>query len=213
MKKIAVLGSGTVGQVLADGFLKKGHEVMRGTRDPGKLASWKGGAGAKASVGTFAEAAKFGEIVVLAVKGTAADDVVTSCGAGLDGKTILDATNPIAEKPPQDGVIAFFTGLDGSLMEKLQQRAPKAKFVKCFSCVGAALMVDPVLKGGKPSMFICGNDAGAKDEARGVLETFGWETEDVGTAVAARAVEPLCMLWCIPGFLHNDWMHAFKLLK
>lgn len=214
MKKIAVLGSGVVGQVLADGFLKHGYDVMRGTREPKKLAEWKAGAGAKASVGTFSEAAKYGEIVVLAVKGTAAEEVVGLAGeVALAGKTVLDTTNPIADAPPTDGVIAFTTGPNDSLMERLQKKAPQAHFVKAFSCVGNALMVNPELGGQKPSMFICGNHEGAKEEARAVLTQFGWETEDMGKAAAARAIEPLCMLWCIPGFIKNDWMHALKMLR
>ena len=212
MKKVGVLGSGMVGETLANGFIKHGYDVMRGSREPGKLAEWKQKAGAKASTGTFAEAAKFGDIVVLAVKGAAAEAVVEQCGAGLDGKAVLDATNPIADQPPQDGLVQFYTSLNDSLMERLQKKAPQAKFVKAFSCVGAALMVDPKLPS-KPSMFICGDDAAAKETARGIHAEFGWETEDMGKATAARAIEPLCILWCIPGFAKNDWMHAFKMLR
>ena len=214
MKKIAVLGSGIVGQVLADGFLKHGHDVMRGSREPGKLADWKGKARGKALVSTFAEAARYGETVVLAVKGTAAQSVVDLCGPGaLDDKTVIDTTNPIAEKPPVNGVLSYFTTFDESLMERLQKRVPKARFVKAFSCVGNALMVDPQMPGGPPSMFICGNHAGAKAEVKEILDRFGWETEDLGSAEAARAIEPLCILWCIPGFQGKGWMRALKMLR
>ncbi len=212
-KKIAVIGSGTVGQVLADGFLGEGHSVMRGSREPAKLAEWKAKAGERASVGTFAEAASFGEIVVLAVKGTAAEAAVGLCGAGLAGKTVIDTTNPIANSPPVDGVIQYFTGPNESLMERLQKQAPEAHFVKAFSSVGNAFMVKPDFGGTKPTMFICGNDEGARKETRAVLDAFGWETEDMGTATAARAIEPLCILWCIPGMREGRWSHAFKLLK
>lgn len=214
MAKIAVLGSGQVGQVLADGFLKHGHEVMRGSRDVGKLAAWKEGAGPKAHVGTFADAAKWGGSVVLAVKGGAAEAVLDQCGAAnLAGKTVMDATNPIADAPPTNGVLKFFTNLDESLMERLQKKVPDAHFVKVFSCVGNAFMVNPKLPGGPPTMFICGNDKNAKAEVRGVLEQFGWETADMGADTAARAIEPLCMLWCIPGMTGGGWTHAFKMLK
>ncbi len=214
MMKIGVLGSGQVGQVLADGLLKHGHEVMRGSREPAKLGEWKEKAGARARTGTFAEAAAFGELVVLAVKGGAAESAVALCGRGLDGKTVVDATNPIADAPPKDGVLAFFTGPNESLMERLQQKAPAARFVKAFSCVGNARMVNPEFAGGvRPTMFICGDDAGAKRQVGELLDRFGWETEDMGTATAARAIEPLCVLWCIPGFTQNRWTHAFKLLK
>src|SRR5512138_638341 len=201
MKKIAVLGSGVVGQALADGFLSHGYDVMRGTREPAKLAAWKGGAGAKASVGTFAEAARFGDLVVLAVKGTAAEAAVDLCGGSLEGKTVIDATNPIADRPPVNGVLSFFTTLEESLLERLQRRSPRVKFVKAFSCVGNRLMVNPRVPGGPPSMFICGNDAAAKGQVRAILDQFGWETEDLGQMEAARAIEPLCILWCIPGFI------------
>ncbi|BDG02328.1 NADPH-dependent F420 reductase [Anaeromyxobacter oryzae] len=211
--KVGVLGSGVVGQVLADGFLKHGHEVMRGSRDAGKLAAWRADAGPEARTGTFAEAARFGDVVVLAVKGTAAAGVVDACGGALDGKPVLDTTNPIADAPPEKGVLRFFTGPNESLMEALQAKAPRARFVKAFSCVGNALMVNPRLAGGRPTMFVCGDDEGAKQQVASVLDQFGWETEDLGAAAAARAIEPLCMLWCIPGFLRNDWEHAFKVLR
>lgn len=211
--KIGVIGSGVVGQTLADGFLKHGHEVMRGSRDPAKLAPWKAGAGAAARTGTFAETARFGEVVVLAVKGTAAVATVEACAGGLDGKAVIDPTNPIAEAPPDQGVLRFFTGPNQSLMESLQAKAPKARFVKAFSCVGSALMVNPALPGGKPTMFVCGDDPGAKQQVGELLDQLGWEVEDAGAAVAARAIEPLCMLWCIPGFLKDDWRHAFKVLR
>ncbi len=211
--KVGVLGSGPVGQALANGFLKHGDEVMRGSRDPAKLAEWKAGGGPKASAGTFEEAARFGDLAVLAVKGTAAEGVARSCAAALAGRTVIDTTNPIADAPPVDGVIQYFTGPNESLLERLQKAAPDARFVKAFSCVGNALMVDPQLPGGKPTMFIAGADAAAKRQVTAVLERFGWEVEDMGAAAAARAIEPLCQLWCIPGFRQNRWMHAFKLLS
>ncbi len=211
-KTIGVIGSGQVGQTLADGFLKHGHAVMRGSRDPAKLADWQAKAGADAKVGTFAETAAFGEVIVLAVKGTAAEEAVALAGDGLSGKTVLDATNPIADAPPTNGVISFFTSGNESLMERLQAKAPRARFVKAFSSVGAALMIDPDLAT-RPTMFICGDDEGARQEATAILAEVGWEAEDMGRAVAARAIEPLCILWCIPGFLRNDWVHAFKMLR
>jgi predicted dinucleotide-binding enzyme len=214
MKRVGVIGSGTVGETLANGFLKHGYEVMRGSRDPGKLSDWKQGAGAHAKAGTFKEAAAFGELVVFAVKGTAAEDALSLCGAeNLSGKVVLDTTNPIADAAPIGGVLTSFADPNLSLMEKLQKQAPAAKFVKAFSSVGAARMVNPEFKSGVPTMFICGNDKGAKNTAREVLSSFGWETADMGEAQSARAIEPLSMLWCILGFRENSWTHAFKLLK
>jgi predicted dinucleotide-binding enzyme len=212
--KVGILGSGVVGQVLGSGFIKHGYEVMVGTRSPEKLAEWKGKAGKSGRVGNFAETAAFGDLIVLAAKGTTAKDTLKLAGAGnLKGKTVIDVTNPIADAPPVNGVLKFFTSLDNSLMEQLQAALPEARFVKAFSSVGNALMVNPDFGGIKPTMFICGNDANAKKEVGKILDPFGFEVEDMGGVEAARAIEPLCILWCIPGFLRNDWTHAFKLLK
>jgi predicted dinucleotide-binding enzyme len=213
MKNIGILGSGAVGDVLAGGFLKYGHSVMRGSREPAKLAAWKSQAGPKALVGTFEEAARFADIAVLAVKGTAASSAVELCNGALDGKVVLDTTNPIAAAAPVNGVLSFFTDLGHSLMEQLQKQAPAVRFVKAFSSAGSVVMVNPDYGGIRPSMFICGNDGAAKEEARQILDQFGWETEDMGAVEAARAIEPLCILWCIPGLVSNQWSHAFKLLK
>jgi predicted dinucleotide-binding enzyme len=198
---------------LGRGFLKHGHEVVLGTREPAKLTGWLS-ENPKGRVASFAEAAKFAELVVLAVKGTVAADALRASGAAvLTGKIVIDATNPIADAPPEHGVLKFFTTHDESLMERLQREFAGVRFVKAFNSVGSSCMVDPQFKGGKPTMFICGNDPAAKDVATKILDQFGWETADMGPAVAARAIEPLCMLWCIPGFVANDWVHAFKLLK
>ena len=213
MQKIAILGSGTVGETLANGFLKHGYAVMRASREPAKLAGWQTGAGAHASTGTFAEAAKWCDLAVLAVKGSAAENALELAGPDqLAGKPVLDATNPIADLPPVNGVLQYFTTMNESLIERLQKKAPKAKLVKAFSCVGAPFMVNPPFKD-KPTMFICGNDAAAKKQTTEILTQFGWETADMGAVEAGRAIEPLCILWCIPGLTSNSWTHAFKLLK
>jgi predicted dinucleotide-binding enzyme len=211
--KVGIIGSGSVARALATGFIQHGHEVTLGTRDAAKLADWRA-QHPHGRVAAVADAARFGEVVVLAVKGSAAPAVVAGVGADvLRGKVVIDTTNPIADVPPVDGVLKFFTDLDESLMERLQKAVPSARFVKAFSCVGAALMVDPSLAGGKPTMFICGDDADARGAVAGILHDFGWEVEDMGAAAAARAIEPLCILWCIPGFRRNQWMHAFKLVR
>jgi predicted dinucleotide-binding enzyme len=211
---VGVVGSGTVGDALSDGFLKHGWEVCRGTRDPKKLAAWRLKAGAKGSVGSCEDATRFGQVVVLAVKGTAAEEALDLCGpANLEGKTVIDTTNPIADAPPVQGMLTYFTTHADSLMERLQRRVPKARFVKAFSCVGSALMVDPALPGGPPTMFLCGDDPAAKAEVSKILVEFGWEPYDVGGAAGARAIEPLAILWCAPGFLRGDWAHALKMLR
>jgi len=211
---VGVLGSGGVGQTLAAGFLKHGHAIMIGSREPAKLAAWAA-EHPGARVGTFSETAAFGEIVVLAVKGPAAADALRGAGAGnLRGKVVIDSCNPIAEAPPDHGVLRLFTKQNESLMEALQKEFPEARFVKAFNSVGSPQMVNPVYAGGvRPTMFICGNDEAAKKTVSGILDQFGWETADMGTAEAARAIEPLCMLWCILGFTKNEWTHAFKLLR
>jgi hypothetical protein len=213
MKKVAVLGSGQVGETLGNGFLQHGYAVMRASREPSKLESWKTSAKGEAQIGTFADAAKWGEIIVLAVKGGAAESALEQAGlANLAGKTVIDATNPIADQPPQNGVIVYFTNANESLMERLQKKAPQAKFVKAFNSVGAAFMVNPKFPT-PPTMFICGNDAGAKSETTEILGKFGWDAVDMGPVEAARPIEALCQLWCLPGFLRNDWAHAFKYMK
>jgi len=213
-KKIGIIGSGSVGQTLATGFLKYGYEVMIGSRDLTKLSSWKSTAAEGGSIGSFAEAAQFGDIIVLATKGSAALNALQLAGkANLSDKTIIDTTNPIADTPPENGVLNFFTELNDSLMERLQNAFPEAHFVKAFNSIGNSLMINPDFGTEKPSMFICGNDQKAKDEVEEICELFGFETEDMGTVEAARAIEPLSMLWCIPGFRENKWSHAFRLLK
>jgi 8-hydroxy-5-deazaflavin:NADPH oxidoreductase len=211
--KVGILGSGVVAQSLAQGFIKYGHEVTLGTRDESKLADFIS-ANPAARAGSFADAARSADVVVLAVKGTAAANAVREAGPeNLSGKPVMDATNPIADAPPENGVLKFFTNLDDSLMEQLQREFPDVHFVKAFNSVGSALMVDPQFKDGKPTMFICGNDDKSKEVVAGIVKQFGWESEDMGGAEAARAIEPLCILWCIPGFRNNEWNHAFKLLR
>ena len=211
--KIGILGSGEVGRSLAVGFLKHNYEVMIGTRDKNKLEKFKEETKNKVLVGNFNETAKFGEVVVLAVKGLIAKEVIRLAGEErLKGKIVIDTTNPLSDFPPERGVLKFFTSLDKSLMEELQSKFPKIRFVKAFNSIGGSLMVNPDFKE-KPTMFICGNDEKAKKEVNEILDLFGFEAEDMGGSGSARAIEPLCMLWCIPGFLRNDWTHAFKLLK
>lgn len=213
MKKVGIIGSGIVAQALGNGFLKYGYEVMLSSRDLAKIKDWKEKAGSQAHIGSFADAAKFGKIVVLAVKGIVAADAIEEAGPqNLQWKTVIDATNPIAESAPENGVLKFFTSLDESLMERLQTQFPEVHFVKAFNSIGNAFMVDPAFKE-KPTMFICGNNDASKKEVYNILIKFGWEVEDMGKDTAARAIEPLCMLWCIPGMLRGQWSHGFRLIK
>ena len=212
--RIGIIGSAVVGQTLAGGLKKHGHDVRIGSRSPQKLADFSAKSGIQS--GTVADVAAWGEAIVLAVKGSAAEAAVREAGASnLAGKVVLDTTNPIADAPPEDGVLKFFTSPNDSLMERLQAIAPEAKFVKAFNSVGSGLMINPAFPGGaKPTMFYCGNDDSAKKTVARLIEELGWEPADMGSAKAARAIEPLCQLWCIPGFRSNQWSsHAFHLLK
>ncbi len=213
MKKIGILGSGVVAQTLGTGFVKHGYNVMMGTRDPSKLSEWNSTSGKGAGIGSFNEAAVFGELLVLAVAGRHTKNALSLAGGdNLSGKTIIDASNPISESEPENGVLNFFTNINRSLMEDLQDEHPEAHFVKAFNSVGSAFMVDPVFPS-TPTMFICGNNGQAKEEVATILKYFSWDPEDMGGVEAARAIEPLSMLWCIPGFRENRWSHAFKLMK
>lgn len=210
--KVGIIGSGAVGQTLAKAFKNEGYEVMFGTRNTSKQKIVDFNNETKVDIGTFDEAATFGELLVLCVKGAAAKEALQLAGKeNLAGKIIIDTTNPIGDKPLTNGVLNSFTDLNNSLMEQLQKDYPDAKFVKCFNSVGNTQMYKPTLKD-TPTMFICGNDDDAKKKVTEILTSFGWETADMGKAEAARAIEPLCVLWCIPGFLQNSWSHAFKLL-
>ncbi|MEZ4390639.1 MAG: NAD(P)-binding domain-containing protein [Polyangiales bacterium] len=211
MSRVGVLGSGDVGKVLALGFKKHGHDVRIGSREGNKLAAWSAEHGV--AEGTFTSVVEHAEVVVLVVLGRAAEEIVSGLADALAGKVVIDATNPIAAAPPVGGILQYFTGPNESLMERLQKAAPAARFVKAFSSVGNAFMVNPSFPGGTPTMFICGDDADAKRVVTEILASFGWDAEDCGPVQGARAIEPLCQLWCAPGFQRNQWTHAFKLLK
>lgn len=213
--KIGILGSGIVGRVLAKAFLAEGHAVTLGTRDINKeeIVAFKAATPGLA-VADFADTAATAELIVLAVNGSIAADAIALAGKNnFSGKVVIDATNPIAKEAPVNGVLRFFTPANSSLMEQLQDLLPDAKLVKAFNSVGNAFMYKPDFGGIKPTMFICGNDQSAKETVTTILDSFGWETADMGMAGSAGAIESLCILWCIPGMLNGSWNHAFKLLK
>ncbi|MBI5608828.1 MAG: NAD(P)-binding domain-containing protein [Deltaproteobacteria bacterium] len=209
--QVGVLGSGQVAQVLAKGFAGAGHSVRIASREGNKLAEFSASSGI--AEGTFASVAGWANLIVLAVKGTVAESVAASIAAQAAGKILIDVNNPIADAPPEDGILRYFTGPNDSLLERVQAAAPEARCVKAWSCVGNAFMIHPQFPGGRPTMFICGNDAAAKQAVAAILDGFGWDSEDIGSAKGARAIEPLCQLWCAPGMLRGQWAHAFKLLK
>ena len=211
--RIGVLGSGNAGRALAAGFLCCGHDVLVGTRNPDKMRDWLR-ATPRSSAGSFADAANFGEVVVLAVRGSVAARALRMAGTpNLKGKPVIDATNPVADQAPQDGVLHFFTSLEDSLMERLQREYSVAHFVKAFNSVGHGMMAKPDLPGGPPSMFICGNHEPSKQVVTRLVDQMGWEPIDMGGVQAARAIEPLGMLWNIPAIREKHTEHAFKLLR
>jgi 8-hydroxy-5-deazaflavin:NADPH oxidoreductase len=211
--RIGVIGSAVVGQTLAKGLQTHGYDVRIASRTPARLAEFSAASGIQA--GAPGEIAGWAESLVLAVKGSAAEAALRDVGpAALRGKLVIDTTNPISDEAPEDGVVRFFSSPNESLMERLQAAFPDAHFVKAFNSVGSGLMVNPSFPSGKPTMFYCGDDGGAKAIVARIIEQFGWQGADMGTAKAARAIEPLCQLWCIPGFRENEWSgHAFAMLR
>ncbi len=210
--KIGILGSGEVGQTLGRGLIARGHEVKMGSREKNneKTAGWAKKEGARASTGDFAEAARFGEMVIVATLWTGTENALKMAGAeNMAGKVLMDVTNPLNFTPGP--VLAV--GHTDSAGERVQRWVPKARVVKAFNSVGFPLMVDPQFPGGPPSMFICGNDAGAKETVGEIVKSFGWEVVDVGGIEEARDLEPLCTLWLAYGMKTKSWGHAFKLLR
>lgn len=212
--KIGIIGSGIVGQVLAKAFTAEGHNVILGTRNTSKEEVVKFNKETEIAVADFENTASNAELIVLATKGSVAGEALKLAGINnLSGKIVIDATNPIADAPPVNGALRFFTLMNESLMENLQKLVPEAKFVKAFNSVGNAVMYKPEYREGKPTMFICGNNDAAKKAVADILTSFGWETEDMGKAEVAGSIEALCILWCAKGFNNGIWNHAFKLLK
>jgi 8-hydroxy-5-deazaflavin:NADPH oxidoreductase len=211
--KIGVLGSGDVGRVLGAGFAGLGHSVKLGTRDPRKpeVQAWVRATGKGASAGTFAEAAKSGEVLVLAVAGSAVEEVARLAGPeSCAGKPVIDATNPLdfSQMPPRLSV-----GHTDSLGERVQRLLPAAHVVKAFNTVGNPHMVRPDFPGGPPDMFICGNDEGAKAGVTDLTKALGWNVIDLGGIEVSRYLEPLAMVWITHFFRTNSGNHAFKLLR
>lgn len=213
--KIGILGSGVVGQALSRGFAGLGDDVMMGTRDPNaeKVKSWVEKTGKHASAGTFEQAAKFGELVVLATLWSGTENAIKLAGPkNLAGKVVIDATNPLVfGKEGAPPTLAL--GHTDSGGEQVQRWLPQSKVVKAFNMVGNAHMVNPQFPGGPPDMFFCGNDAGAKAKVAEILKAFGWYFTDIGGIEGARDLEPLCILWVKYAFIHGGLNHAFKMLN
>ena len=210
--QVGVLGSGNVGRSLATGFLSLGHQVKIGSRNPVKVSDWVAENGPNASAGTFVEAAAFGELIVFAVLGSAAEEVIRMADpANFAGKTVIDTTNALA--PSAGGMPTLFVGHTDSLGERIQRALPQGRVVKAFNIVGYALMVHPQLPCGPPDMFICGYDADAKQGVTEILQAFGWSVIDIGPMEGARYLEPLAMVWILSAYPTQSWNQAFKLLR
>lgn len=212
--RVGIIGSGDVGRALGIGFVQSGHETKIGTRHPeeAKLQAWKSSQGAKASIGSFAEAAQFGDVVVLATRGSVAIDAVRLAGVDhFSGKTVLDVTNPLDFLP--NAPPGLFVGHTDSLGEQVQRALPKAHVVKVFNIVGNSKMFRPKFESGTPDMFIAGNDAASKAKVAKILHEFGWSSVDIGGIDGARVLEPLCLLWVKSAMALGNFEVAFKLLQ
>ena len=208
--KIGVLGSGPAGRTLAVGFLAHNHPVMIGSRNPGKLHSWLADAGPQAQVGTLGETATFGELVVLSVIGTAAEDVIRLAGTkNLTGKIVLDASDPLDFSSGRPGL---FVGTTDSLGERIQRLVPDAYVVKGLNIVLADVMINPGLTGGDPDMFIAGNNDKAKRTVTDLLAEFGWPVVDLGGIESARWLEAISLAWVVYSHRTGKTHHAFKLV-
>lgn len=213
--KIGILGSGDVGRSLGRGFAAKGHSVMIGSRTPGKpeLQEWAAAVGAKGSAGSFAEAAAFGDIVLLCTNGAATEAAIDLVGTKqFDGKVVVDVTNPLdfsKGMPP-----GLLVGTTDSLGERVQRRLPKAKVVKALNIVGNRTMVNPTMTDGVPDMMIAGNDASAKRTVGGLLREFGWgEPIDIGGIDGARYLEAMVPLWVRVCQATGSWSVAWRVLR
>jgi len=214
--KIGILGSGAVGKALAVGFASEGNDVMLGTREPAseKITTWLKEAGSGIKAGTFEDTAKHGELIILCPLFRAVEDVINLAGKNnLEGKIVIDTTNPIAEEPPVNGVLKYVNTKEGSGGGFIQNLLPASHIVKAFNSIGSAFMYKPNFSEGQPTMFICGNSDEAKKKVTDILVSFGWDVMDSGGIEASAALEGLCIIWCARGFREGAWTHAFKLLK
>ena len=212
--KIGILGTGDVGRALGSAFIARGHEVKVGSREAAneKAAAWVSTSGTNASTGTFADAAEFGDVIVLALLWSGTENALKLARAeNFAGKVVIDATNPLLFEPGKP--IALALGHTDSGGEQVQRWLPSARVVKAFNTVGNALMFKPDLPGGPPDMFVAGNDSAAKQTVAGILDSFGWSTIDTGGIEGSRLLEPLCILWVNYGMGTGTWNHAFKLLR
>ena len=213
--KVGIVGSGSVAQAVGHGFLERGDEVKLGSRSPEKLAEWIEKAGGKAGAGSFAEAAEFGELLVLACKGTETESAIEVAGKdNFADKVLMDITNPlVVEEGPMPRLAYGPTDSGG---EVVPRALPETKVVKTLNIVNSGQMIDPEVPKGErpPTMFVAGDDEGAKETVTGILGDFGWEDViDIGGIDAARELEALCVLWCRYAIPNQSWQAAFRVLR
>lgn len=213
--KVGILGSGDVARALGTGFVTLGHEVRLGSRtaDNAKAVAWAKGTNGKGSTGTFADAAAFGEVLVLATLGVATPEAIRLAGIShFDGKLVIDTTNPVALSA--QGLPSLAIGLTTSQAEEDQKVIPRAHVVKAFNIINNAHMFRPTFPNGPPDMIICGNDAAAKKKVEKILNDFGWSSViDIGGIEGSRELESLCILWVKSSFALNNFNTGFKLLR
>jgi len=210
-KTIGIIGSGVVGQQLALGFLKAGDEVVIGTRDPKKLDTWKKDA-PKAKIGSFKDAAEFGEVIILCTKWEGAENAIKAAGKDhFSGKIVIDVTNPLLfeqeGKPP-----TLALGFPSSGGKSVQAWIPNAKVVKAFNTITAYKMTNGKFSEGQGDMPIAGNDEKAKSVVADIAKKWGWNVIDFGQIEQSYLLEAIAMVWIGYGFKHNHWTHGFKLL-
>lgn len=210
--KIGILGSGGVARTLGAGYLAKGHEVMLGSRDTEKLADWAADGGERAFVGSFADAASFGDVVFLSVAAPALDPVLELAGKeNLRSKTVIDLMNPMDFS---NGIPPRFTATVGNSLGEMVQRAlPESNVVKAFNSIGVVVMTDPIFDGESATHFIAGDSDAAKAEATELIREFGWDVIDVGGIDQSFFLEALASLWVNYAFRSGNWNQAFKLLS
>jgi len=223
--KIGILGTGIVGKTLAAKLNEMGHDVMIGTRNVSETLSkvnkdmmgsppfkeWYS-QNPKVKFGTFAEAAQFGEMIMLATHGVATIAAIDVAGKNnFKGKVVVDTTNPLdfsQGMPPK-----FAVTLGNSLGKQIQKHIPEAKVVKAFNTVNAFVMVSPKREEGDPDLFIAGNDEEAKNKFKSLAEKMGWKRVlDIGDISNSYWLEAMTMFWVYFGDKYNNWTHAFKLL-
>jgi 8-hydroxy-5-deazaflavin:NADPH oxidoreductase len=212
MKKIGILGAGNVGQILAAGFIADGYEVMVGSRNGIRAAELDEALGIDVAADSFSTVAQWGEIIILAVKGSAAEGVISDVEEYIKGKIVIDTTNPLSDKEPENGLVSYFLQGNDSLGEHIQKAVPESRIVKAWNTISYKNMIHPSFSV-PPTMPLCGNDEDAKKEVSGIISSFGFTTIDMGGITSARALESLAQVLFIPGYLYGEWDTAFSLLR